>query len=170
MEKLKLKVCLKFIIKFILLSIMCYQILMVSLNYFSYPYYIKLHLNDDINKRLPTITLCFFQNPQCIYHSANNSSNNSRFKLNYNNLPKTLTKEFIQCSLRLSESNESIDCEMISQVSHSFLFIYHVPFKCFSYFNTNDRNTTIDNNMSFNRINLLLNKTLLRTNKCTDYG
>jgi hypothetical protein len=123
---------LKVIYKFICLSIMIYQIINVTLNYISFPFRVNLHLTDDQNKYLPSITVCIPFDMKCLIDEV---INGNTFKIKIEKFSTIIPEESIKCEIFYKNNNNKfrkIDCNKISNIISKFILNYQI--KCFTYF------------------------------------
>jgi hypothetical protein len=155
----------KLFYKMICLSIMCYQIINITLNYLSFPFNVNLYLTDDQNKHLPSITICMPFNGQCLFDSPD------QFNLHIKpeGYSKVIPLDCINCNLYFAKYNKFINCKQISQINE--IFIVNEYFKCITYFQKRESyyNLSIVNE-EISYIEIEFNKTLLfrRDRSCYD--
>jgi hypothetical protein len=144
---------------------MVYQIISLTIIYFSFPFRVNLYLTDDQNKYLPSITICIPFDINCLIENTNNFT----YNININRFSRIIPQESIKCEIDFKNKdniNEKIDCNKISNIF--IKFIINNPFKCFTYFLKRElfNNSTI-RDYDLNQIEFRFNKSnLLMSESC----
>ncbi len=123
-----LKIRLRLLFKFVCLSVMLYQVICVTINYFSFPFQVKLDLTYDQNKELPSVTICLTHKPDCLWERMGNVE----YSIKINSFSRILHSDAIYCKLHLINDSNVINCKDIASVEQTFTF--HHSLKCFTYF------------------------------------
>ena len=150
----------KLLYKLICLSLMCYQIITLTINYLLFPFNVKLYLTDDQNKHLPSITICFMFYRQCLLTQFNFD-----FIIKYNEFSRIIPQESISCKLYFKNNNKSLDCKQISEINE--IIIINDYRKCFTYFQKRESYynlSIINEEISF--IQIIFNESLYKKESC----
>jgi hypothetical protein len=141
------------IYKIICLTIMCYQVINVTLKYFTFPYNVNLYLTDDQNLHLPSITICFEFRHNCLFTQKENV-----FLFKSEAHSRIIPQRIIDCKINL-ENNKLFDCKQISDINEAIIFSKFL--KCFNYFQNQKSNynlTIINKKINSIEITIKLNE------------
>jgi hypothetical protein len=150
----------KLLYKLICLSLMCYQIITLTINYLLFPFNVKLYLTDDQNKYLPSITICFWCYHQCLLTQFNYD-----FIIKSDMFSRIIPQESISCKLYFKNNNKSLDCKQISEINE--MIIINDCKKCFTYFQKRESYynlSIINEEISF--IQIIFNENLYKNESC----
>ena len=150
----------KLLYKLICLSLMCYQIITLTINYLLFPFNVELNLTDDQNKYLPSITICFH-----FYHQCLLTQFNSDFIIKSDMFSRIIPQESISCKLYFKNNNKSLDCKQISEINE--MIIINDFRKCFTYFQKRESYynlSVINEEISF--IQIIFNESLYKNESC----